>query len=695
MSHRLDPLLNPASIAVVGASTSAGVGSRLLKNLLHGGYKGNLYGINPKYDQVLDVPCFPDFQSLPEPVEHAIFAVSDQRLEGLVDAAIESGVRAMTILSMLVIDDDSTPVLKDRLEARLKEANVLLCGANGTGFFNIEKSVWANGFDTRPNHQSGGICLISQSGSGLAGIIDCDERINLNLGVSSGQELTTGAEDYLEYALHQPSTRVVGLFLETIRKPKVMIKAFELAIEKRIPIVILKTGKTARSAELTVSHSGGLSGEDDCYNALFNKYGIQRVNDMDEFATTLIMFAQPYELTNGRLVSIHDSGGERQLIIDLADQQGVEFAELSQDTVENLADILDPGLLAVNPLDAWGRGLGDSDQIMIDSIIAMLMDPDASMGAIAMDRGPISRIYPEYIDFMKQANEQSGKPIFLVSNRQGTGSDPLVAESTHAGMPIIDGVYSFLAGVRCMHNFRDFLSTKGTINEELPRSILEKYKQDLSERSYIGESEALKMFAELGINSNESHIVGDRDQLIDQSRSMQFPLVLKTALEEALHKSELDGVFLAINSEEQLLESYNKLQQKLPGDALLAPMIESDGVEMILGMTTDKQLGPMVTIGFGGYYAEALNDAVTLMPPFSNNKAKQAIESLKMKTLLEGYRGSDPVDIDAFAQMASKFSLIAVELQEQVCEIDINPVILGKDNCIAVDALISLHQRNN
>jgi acyl-CoA synthetase (NDP forming) len=296
---------------------------------------------------------------------------------------------------------------------------------------------------------------------------------------------------------------------------------------------------------------------------------------------------------------------------------------------------------------------------------------------------------------MKQANEQSGKPIFLVSNRQGTGSDPLVAESTHAGMPIIDGVYSFLAGVRCMHNFRDFLSTKGTINEELPRSILEKYKQDLSERSSIGESEALKMFAELGINSNESHIVGDRDQLIDQSRSMQFPLVLKTALEEALHKSELDGVFLAINSEEQLLESYDKLQQKLPGDALLAPMIESDGVEMILGMITDKQLGPMVTIGFGGYYAEALNDAATLMPPFSNNKAKQAIESLKMKTMLEGYRGSDPVDIDAFAQMASRFSLIAVELQEQICEIDINPVILGKDNCIAVDALISLHQQNN
>ncbi len=246
-----------------------------------------------------------------------------------------------------------------------------------------------------------------------------------------------------------------------------------------------------------------------------------------------------------------------------------------------------------------------------------------------------------------------------------------------------------------MHNFRDFLSTKDTINEELPQLILENYKQDLRERSSIRENEALKMFAELGINANESHIVENKDQVIDQSRSMQFPLVLKTAVQEALHKSELDGVFLAINSEEQLLESYDKLQEKLPGDALLAPMIESDGVEMIIGMTTDEQLGPMVTIGFGGYYAEALKDAVTLMPPFSEEMAKKAIESLEMKTLLDGYRGSEAVDIDTFAKLASRFSLMAVELSEHICEIDINPVILGKDICIAVDALISLHRRNN
>ncbi|GIS86225.1 MAG: hypothetical protein CM1200mP17_07930 [Woeseia sp.] len=124
-------------------------------------------------------------------------------------------------------------------------------------------------------------------------------------------------------------------------------------------------------------------------------------------------------------------------------------------------------------------------------------------------------------------------------------------------------------------------------------------------------------------------------------------------------------------------------------------MIQSEGIEMIVGMTTDQQLGPMVTIGFGGYYAEALNDTVTMMPPFSKQAAKEALKSLKMKSLFEGYRGSKPVDLDAFAEFASRFSMIALELSNQICEIDLNPVILGSDICIAVDALISLHQHNN
>ena len=694
MPHRLDPLLDPESIVIVGATTSGGMGSRVIKNLQNGGYKGKLYGLHPKNKDAFGIPCYPDFKSLPEKVEHAIFAVSDERVEGLVDAAIEAGVKAMSMMSMLYLDDDQKPYLKDRIQTKLKEADILLCGANGMGFFHIEKGVWVNGHFSRPNHEPGGVCIISQSGSGVAGIIDCEERINLNLSVSSGSELTVGAEDYLNYILHQESTTVVGLFLETIRKPDQMIKSFELANEKRIPIVVLKTGRTERSAELTVSHSGGLAGVDDCYNALFDKYGIQRVVDMDELATTLIMFDQPHSLANGNMVSMHDSGGERQLIIDIADQQGVEFAELEEATTQKLEEILDPGLPPVNPLDAWGKGLGDADQIMIDSMIAMLSDSNASMGAIVMDRGPLGKIFPEYVDYLEQTNQQTGKPVFLVSNRQGTGTDPLVLELSQNGMPVIDGMHSFLAGVRCLHQYRDFLNRKDEINVDLNADKLKKYQGQLEKSDFVSEADALNMFFDLSLNANQSNIVANEEELVSTAKEMGFPLVLKTAVEDVYHKSELSGVYLNIDTEEKLRSSYKELQEKLPGNALLAKMVQSEGVEMIVGMTTDQQLGPMVTIGFGGYYAEAMNDAITLMPPFSKELAKNALSKLKMKTLLEGYRGSKPADLDAFAEFASRFSVIAVELSNQVCEIDLNPVILGNDNCIAVDALISLHQQN-
>ena len=696
MPHRLDPLLDPESIVIVGASTSGGMGSRLIKNLQHGGFKGKLFGLHPKNKEAFGVPCYPDFKSLPEKVDHAIFAVSDQRIEGLIDAAIEADVKAMSIMSMLFIDDDKEPYLKDRIQLKLKDADILLCGANGMGFFHIEKGVWVNGYYTRPNHEPGGICIISQSGSGLAGIIDCEERINLNLSVSSGSELTVGAEDYLDYVLHQQSTKAVGMFLETIRKPDQMIQAFQLAKERKIPIVVLKTGRTEQSAELTVSHSGGLAGVDDYYDALFEKYGIQRVADMDELATTLIMFDQPHTLATGNMVSIHDSGGERQLMIDIADQQGVEFAELEDGTTQKLKEILEPGLPAVNPLDAWGKGLEDADQIMADCITEMLDDPNASMAAIVMDRGPLGLIHEEYIDYyMKQANDRTGKPVFLVTNRQGTGIHPLVVEATKMGMPVLDGIQSFLAGVRCLHQYRDFLSREDVIDLNLDSDKLKKHQDQLEQSNFVSEADALNMFFDLGLNANQSKIINNEEELLSEAKSMDFPLVLKTAVEDVYHKSELNGVYLNIDSEEKLRLSYEQLQEKHPGKALLARMIQSEGIEMIVGMTTDQQLGPMVTIGFGGYYAEALNDTVTMMPPFSKQAAKEALKSLKMKSLFEGYRGSKPVDLDAFAEFASRFSMIALELSNQICEIDLNPVILGSDICIAVDALISLHQHNN
>ena len=695
MAHHLDPLLRPSSIAIVGASDSEGVGRRILETLLHGQYPGALYAINPKYDDVLGIPCFPDFASLPETVEHAVFAVSDHRLETIFEEAVKTGVKAMTIMSMLYIDNDMQPPLKERIQARVQETGVLVCGANGMGFYNFADRVTVGGFATRPNHIAGNVALISHSGSGMAGIMDSDERINFNLTVSAGQELSVGMHDYLDFALEMPTTEVVGLFMETVREPDLMIQAFKKATRKQIPIVVIKTGKTKRSAELTVSHSGALAGSDECYNAVFSKFGIQRVNDMNELADTLIMFAQPHSLAEGNLVTIHDSGGERQLILDLAADQEVDFADLNPETILKLEEILDPGLPAVNPLDAWGRGLDDSDQIMADSLTTMLQDRNASMGAVVQDRGALSRIYPEYLEYMKQANDATGKPVFLVSNIQGTSSDNTVMESTARGLPILDGVYSFLAGVRCMHQYRDYLAHENDILEPIATEAITKWQQTIDQGQLIGEHEALEMLSDSGIAANQSYGVDNLDDVIESAKKLGYPVVLKTAVPGISHKSEIHGVHLNLNSDEELRSAYKDLNKRLGPEALLSKMIDGEGVEMILGMTTDLQFGPMITLGFGGVYAEILKDVVTLMPPFSAETAKQALSELKMQPLLYGFRGSKAVDVESYCKMASKFSLFAVAMRNHICEIDVNPIILGKDICLGLDALVVIHADNN
>ena len=374
-NHRLQPLLKPSSIAVLGASQRSGsVGNEVIVNLLRGGFEGSIYPVNPGYEEILGIACYPSLVDLPTPPDMVIFAISDRRIESALDEVIALNIPACTIFSALILDNDSTPNLKQRIATKAQNAGLLVAGANGMGFYNVRDCVLAGGFDTRDHPYPGNVSLISQSGAGMSGIVDCEQRLQFNLAVSSGYELTVSMEDYLDYALDLKETKVVGLFLETSRYPHKLIQAFKKANQRRIPIVVLKVGRTDLAAELAVSHSGALAGSDQCYNAVFDRYGVQRVDDMDQLATTLIMFAQTDQITKGDVVSLHDSGGERQLMIDLADSLNVPLTKLQPSTITQLENLLDAGLPAVNPLDGWGAGGPNASAMMADCFTALLAD---------------------------------------------------------------------------------------------------------------------------------------------------------------------------------------------------------------------------------------------------------------------------------------------------------------------------------
>ena len=692
-AHTLDPLLRPASIAVVGASERPhSVGRRTIENLQTGRFPGRLYAVNPGYESVLGVPCYPDLESLPETVEHVVLTLGDARIEGALDAVIAHGAKAATMMSTLVLAEDSEPLLRDRVEAKIKASGLLVCGANGMGFYNCQDGVWVCGFDTRDNHVRGGnVTLISHSGSGMAGIMDCEERIDFNLAVSTGQELSVRMDQYMDWALEQEGTRAIGLFMETARSPEGMIAAFEKANDKDIPIVVLKVGRTELAARLAVSHSGAIAGRDDTYQALFDRYGVQRVNDMDELATALIMFAQPHPVADGSLVSIHDSGGERQLMIDLADEMGVPLARIEPRTEAKLADLLDPGLPPVNPLDAWGAGGPGADKIMEDCLAAMMSDDNAAIGAVIHDRGPLSSLYDEYFDYMRIGHGVSGKPVFLVSNRQGTGTDARAVAITREGFPVLDGLRPFLAGARCLFDYRDFRSRHITARPAPDADVASRWRSRLATGDTLEEYESTRLLNDFGFPVNPAELVDSEEALLDAAERFGYPLVLKTAEPGILHKTDCGGVVLNIETGEQLLNAYDDLTVRLGPQVMLCPMLQVSGVEMVLGLVRDEQFGPLVMLGFGGVNVETIRDVAYALPPFDRSEAMRLLDGLQLRSLLDGLRDRPAVDISAFCAAAERFSMMAAVLGNTVNEIDVNPVIVHPDGCIAVDALVIGH----
>jgi acyl-CoA synthetase (NDP forming) len=570
---------------------------------------------------------------------------------------------------------------------KILDAGMLVCGANGMGFYNVRDHVWACGFDSRMHEAPGNVSLISHSGSGMCGIVDCEERIRFNFACSAGIELAVTMDQYLDFVLDLPETRAVGLFIETARSPHGFRAALQKAVERRIPIIALKVGRTERAAQLTVSHSGAIAGDDATYDALFDCYGVQRVRDMDELATALILFAELHPVGPGALVSLHDSGGERQLMVDLCDEAGVPLTELSRETVAALEQVLDPELPAVNPLDAWSRGGPDVGKQMAQSLTLMMQDPGTSIGAVVHDRAPNGFVYGSYMEYMRLAHEQSGKPAALVAARQGTGCDERVVSSTHAGMPVLDGLPAFLRGIRALFDYRDFTAVKPTTPGSAPAWAIDKWQDRLTGGTTLDEVFSLQLLQDFGLPASPCEIAGNEMEAVAAARKLGFPLALKTAMPGMLHKSEHKGVCLGIESESELLEKYHELLRRIGSRVLLAPMA-APGIEMILGVKRDEQFGPVVLLGFGGILAELTRDVAFALPPFDAAYARRRIDRLKLRPLLDGLRGNAAADVDAFCRMASEFSVMVDALRDALQEVDINPVIVSSKSCVAVDALI-------
>jgi len=682
-------MLEARSVAVVGASVREGsVGNQILVELIEGGFAGEILPVNPKYEQILGHRCHPDLAEIGRPVDLVILGVSNALLEEQLSLAASAGARSAVIFaSGYETPREGVASLTERLARIAREAGMALCGGNCMGFANIEKGVRALGFYEPKGIRPGPLAFISHSGSGFSALLHNDRGLRFNLAVSSGQELVTTAADYLRYALSLQSTRAVGLFIETVHDPAAFREALEAANGRDVPVIALKVGREALTRQMVTAHSGALAGEDGAYEALFEAYGVLRVESLDEMADALALFASGRRAGPGGLVSVHDSGGERALLVDSAASAGVSLARISEATEARLAAALDEGLLPVNPLDFWGTGR-DAHTVITECMRALLDDPGTAALAFTVDLTTEDSPDMAYTAMAKEVFPQTGKPMAMLSNFAGGIDRTSAGQLEEAGIPILEGTLTGLAAFRHLFDYRDYRARPPVpAVSPVDAAVRERWRARLFTGEPFDEHEGLALLADYGVPVSPAEVSEDVDQAVATASRLGYPVALKTAAPGVRHKSDVGGVRLGLDDAARVADAYREVSAKLGPRVTVARMVPP-GVEVAMGIARDLQFGPLVLVAAGGVLVEVLKDRRLALPPLDEFRAMRLIDRLKMRPLLDGVRGAPASDVEALARAIVGLGWLAHDLGEHLDALDANPVICGPNGCVAVDALV-------
>jgi acyl-CoA synthetase (NDP forming) len=693
--HPLDTLLQPSSIALLGASERAdSPGATLAGMIINSEYKGEVYPVNPGYTQILGRACYPDLDALPKTVDHVVIALGSAHLEAALSAAIRHGAKAATIYSSGVLEQDTQPPLQQRLADMARAAGIHICGINGMGFYNLEQQLYVGIFPRAPHIVRGGISYIAQSGSAFTTLCHNGCRLGFNLCASAGNEMTTTVADYMDWCLEREDTRAIGLFLETVRDPQRFVAALGKANAREIPVVILKIGKSELGASMAVTHTGAIAGNHAVFQALCRRHGVIEVNDFDEMAAILMLLQNGRAATSGKLAAAFESGGFRELVTDTAEELGIDFAALENATVSELEQHLDPGLKAENPLDVWGSHNRFEERFEA-CLLALMQDSNVGAGVFFSNFRDGYYLSEAIYRVMTTVSARVNKPIALATCYCDLANTALCQRAYGAGIPFVDGVRETLLAFKHLFAYQAF-KRRSAARSAMPQQDSEqaseqatRWRQKLAQNvaHTLEENTALELLSDFSLPTVKRELVNSESDLTAAAARLGYPVVLKTAQPGINHKSDQGGVVVGIQSEAELLHHYRDINQRLGSIALVSQMV-SAGVEIALGTVNDRQFGPIIMVAAGGVLVEFLDDRTMAMCPLDAEQAEAMLGSLKLNRLLLGVRGQAAVNRQALIDAIVNLSQLAFTLRDSIAEIDINPVIANASDAIAVDALV-------
>lgn len=688
----LEKLLNPESIAIIGASRNLDkLNGRPLKYLLEKGYRGRIYPVNPGCDEIADLPCYPDIGAVPEPVDLAVVAVPAAKVADALRALADRGVGAAIVFGSGFSEvGPEGAALEEEVRGIAASAGIALCGPNTLGLINSFERVMAT-FSQFANGDtpSGPVGFVTQSGAFGTAIAALARERDMGLGyfVNTGNEAGVGFPEVMRDVLADERIRIGAGYIEGVRDGAAFTALAAQALEADKPLVVTKVGTTGAGARAAASHSGSLAGEDAVFQGVCAQYGVIRAADEEYLLDVVEALASGGRAAGPRVGLITQSGGAGVLMADKAEEMGLEVTALGDDTTRRLREIVPAFGAVANPVDITAQFIAEPE-IFRDSIKTVLADPGVDLGVVWF------QLMHEHVDTLRDvfADIRSAidKPL-LVSWVAGPRDG--IAAIRALGFPVFRSAGAALTGARALARYGERRRSRAD-GEAAPAP--DRARMQFARAGVVPSMEAREALAAVGVETVETVLCRSEDEVAEQARRIGFPVAVKVESPDVTHKTDAGGVRLGIGDEAAAREAWHTVHAEVRrhcpdadlAGVLVQAMDRGDAVELVIGLQRDPVFGMMVMAGMGGIALEVAPDVAFRKAPVSEAEALRMLDELRGAGLLGPVRGRPAIDRAAFARMVAAVSRLGAANADRIRELDLNPVRATPEGARAVDWLL-------
>ena len=694
--------LSPKSIAVIGASDKEGSVGRAITSNIMKGYKGTVFPISPSRDTVFDQKAYKSVLDVPEEIDLAVIITKNTIVPTVLEECGQKKIQGAVVITAGFKEvDEEGKKLEQQLKDISKKYNLRIIGPNCLGVMNLDPQTMMNSTFLKITPKSGEIALVSQSGAICAALVEdaSAQGIGFSAVVSMGNKADMTEIDILKMLAEHEQTKVIVMYLEDMGNGQEFLKVCKQITKKNTvkkPVLVLKSGRSPEGAKAAMSHTGALMGSDEIYDALLKQSGAIRVDTMEELFDYATAFSKQPLPIEGDLVIVSNAGGPAIISTDSCSKLGIKMAKI-EEIRSKIDAVIPPWGSSRNPVDI----VGDADFNRFENVLNEVLQHKNVGSVISMCTPSATLNYDKLAEVIVKMSKKYKKTMLasLMGLDEGITNREILAAGD---VPYYTYAEGSIRALNAMLSFVDWVKAPdGTVTEfevdkDKVSSVLDKVKSE--GRTNLLEDEGREILDAYGFPLPNSAIAATEDEAVDAANKIGYPIVMKIASPQIVHKSDAGGVKVNLTNDDEVRNGFKTIMEnakKYDSNAvikgvLIVEMVKG-GKEMIIGSKLEPGMGPVVMLGMGGIYVEILKDVTFRLAPLTDQEANDMISSIKTKKLLDGVRGEKPSDINKLSECIQRLSQLVTDFKE-IKELDMNPVLVMEDGegCKILDVRIGI-----